>query len=182
MVAEEDLEGLPTERYLNLEVLFVKVVRDKVLAKLVLAEPGGHHRWRIESRFREVLEAVEATLRGSKVLEDGVKGVHGDVRGKTLREKLFDDRKDEIRFPSGGEVWHSSVFFTRRLTGKEARKAVRDLEWHWRVTEEEEATVGVIAQIDVVQSKSDHGVRSGRPGLFIHLERGVREEVRERAE
>jgi hypothetical protein len=144
---------------------------------------GGHRRWQFISRSCEVLDAIKATIGGLEVLNDEVNGVHGDAGREALREELFEGRKDEIRFPSRSEVWRSSIFSICRLAGKKPRKAVRDLELLQRATEEEEATAGVVAQIDVVQSKSDHGVRPGRPGHFIHLEQRVREEeVRERAE
>jgi hypothetical protein len=182
MAIGEDLEGLPGQRDLNLKVLVVKKVIDEILLELVLADHGRHDRWRFEPGSRKVLDAVKTTVGSLKAFKDGADGVRGDAGRQTLRKKLFKDRKDEIRFPFRGEVWRSSIFSFCRLAGKEPRKAVRDLELLGRVTEEVERTVGIIAQIDVVQSKSDHGVRSGRPGLFIHLDRRVREEVRERAE
>jgi hypothetical protein len=182
MVIGEDLEGLPGQRDLNLKVLVVKKVIDEILLELVLANHEWHDRWRFESRSRKVLDAVKATIGSLKAVKDGADGVRGDAGRQALREELFKDRKDEICFPSRGEVWRPSIFSFCRLASKEPRKAVRDLELLGRATEEVERGVGIIAQIDVVQAKDDHGVRSGRPGLFVHLERGVREEVEERAE
>jgi hypothetical protein len=182
MAIGEDLEGLPGQRDLNLKVLVDKEVVDEVLLELVLADHGRHDRWRFESGSRKVLDAVKATIGSLKAFKDGADGVRRDAGRQTLREELFKERKDEIRFPSGGKVWRPSIFSICRLAGKESREAVRGLELLGRATEEVEGRVGIIAQIDVEQAKDDHGVRSGRPSLFVHLERGAREEVEERAE
>jgi hypothetical protein len=182
MAIGEDLEGLPGQRDLNLKVLVDKEVVDEVLLELVLADHGRRGRWRFESGSRKVLDAVKATIGSLKAFKDGADGVRRDAGRQTLREELFKERKDEIRFPSGSKVWRSSIFSICRLAGKESREAVRGLELLGRATEEVEGRVGIIAQIDVEQAKDDHGVRSGRPSLFVHLERGAREEVEERAE